>query len=1180
MRTPSSQYFPIALILWCISMTMQANNPHPNPHTGDLHYFEENKGQWESHIYYRAKMNEGRIFLEADKLTYLLTDPVDMEAVHDIKHDPQKSLSDHAINCHAFAIHFENGNTKAAKNAYCPSETYNNYFVGKDKNRWASHVKMHSEVSYTDLYKGIDFAMYSIGSTLKYDFIVAPKAKTNQIKLRYEGAERIFLKNGNLHIVTSVNTLIEQAPYAFQYKNGQEVAVPCRFKIRGKTVSFDFPKGYDKNEQLIIDPTLVFATYSGSTADNWGFTATFDDTGHFYAGGAAFDFGYPTTLGAFQTGFGGGAGSLGTDIAISKFSPNGSSLVYSTYIGGTRNEVPHSLIVNPQGNLVIYGTTESNNYPTTSGVFDPFFNGGTSLIISNIDYTNGSDIVVTILNGDGTDLAASTFIGGSGNDGLNVATGLRYNYGDEARGEVIVDEAGNVYVASITRSSNFPITAGAAQVVNGGGETDACVFKLSPDLSGLFFSTYLGGSNADAAYSLKIANNGSIYVCGGTRSFNFPVTSGALNTSQSGNTDGYIVQLSATGNSILNATYLGTNSYDQCFFVEIDAEQNVYTVGQTEGNYTVEPPGVYNNANSGQFVHKLDADLSTTIFSTIFGNGTQLPNIVPTAFLVDICDNVYVAGWGGEVNNLSSPIPTNTNGMDTTPDALQSTTDGSDFYFMVLSADAAFLEYGSYYGGSGSGEHVDGGTSRFDKEGVIYEAVCAGCGATDLFPTTGNAWSNTNNSNNCNFGAIKIEFDLFMKAVAVAVFGLTGCNPYTAEFQSSSTNTIDPDFFWDFGNGDTSTDANPTTLYDEAGTYLVTLIVSDDQTCNIADTATLMVTVQDPIQLIADFDAEKLDGCALDFAFFAAQPGLEYFWDFGDGNTGTGPNPTHLYDAPGTYDVTLIVDAYCAFPDTLTQPITLELPVQVAAELALLPESDCPPLTIFVEGAATAVTYFWDFGDGTTAEGLSATHTYETAGEYEILFTAVDSLTCNIADVVSTTATAFQFAIADFEQAPQVAEVGQEVAFTNLSQFADTYLWSFGDGNTDILEHPIHRYTEAGFYEVCLQAMNEEGCNDEICKSFEVIPPIMIGIPNAFSPNNDGENDVFIVEGRHRIAEIELKVFNRWGELVFESNDPEVGWDGYYKGVLQEMDAYVYWARIVYVSTREVFEKGNLTLLR
>lgn len=798
--------------------------------------FVENKGQWPNHITHQLEFNTARVFLEKNKLTYLLLSPEDITAVHEAKHHNQEKQV--TIHGHVFQVNFINTNPQPNIESSCKSTTYRNYFVGNDKEKWATNVGLFQQIDYRAIYEGIDMRLYETAGKLKYDFIVSPQTDIQQIRWQYEGVDDVFIANNQLHTVTSVNTLIEEAPYAYQNINGQTIEVPCFFNIdEHNEVSFSFPNGYDTNHELIIDPTLIFASYTGSTADNWGFTATYDEAGHLYAAGTAFNVGYPTTLGAFQETFADGAGVLSTDIGISKFSPDGSTLLYSTYLGGTSaNELPHSLIVNSQNELCLFGTTGSGDFPALPNAVNRIFQGGNATSVSNISFPNGSDIIVTKFNETGTELAAATYFGGTSNDGLNLSD-LRFNYADEARGEIFLDKEDNIYIASCTQSDDFLTTTGALQTTLQGTQ-DGCLIKFDGNLTTLLASTYLGGSGQDAAYSIKVDNNNNLYVAGGTNSNDFPTTDNAIQPTYSGgNVDAFLAKIEANATQIINSTYLGTPAYDQSFFVELDSENNVYTFGQTMGAYPT-TGGVYTNPNSGQYIHKLSNDLSSTIFSTTVGNSNGLPNIAPTAFLVDKCNQIYLSGWGGTTGGgtlTTEDLPLTTN-------AFQSTTDGSDFYFMILAPNATGLTYATYFGADGGGgEHVDGGTSRFSKEGIVYQAVCAGCGGSNLFPTTPGAWSEVNNAGNCNLGVIKFAFEV---APITANFDFTQTCIENTAVQFANTSIQGASYIWDFGDGSpTSSDINPTHTYPAIGAYEVSLIAFNSVTCNSTDTIKKVVNI-------------------------------------------------------------------------------------------------------------------------------------------------------------------------------------------------------------------------------------------------------------------------------------------------------------------------------------------------
>jgi gliding motility-associated-like protein len=279
--------------------------------------------------------------------------------------------------------------------------------------------------------------------------------------------------------------------------------------------------------------------------------------------------------------------------------------------------------------------------------------------------------------------------------------------------------------------------------------------------------------------------------------------------------------------------------------------------GQTEmpGRY-YRINSVFGTNNSGQFVTKFSSNLNTVVWSTSFGLPNGVPALSPTAFLVDLCSKVYLSGWGGRTNQVfyylvnDSTVArannaTTTSGLPTTSDAFQSTTDGSDFYLMAIEDDASRLSYGSFFGGNKSDEHVDGGTSRFDRKGKIYQSVCAGCGKNQdfpIFPRPG-AVSETNNSENCNNAVFKIDFNL---PIVVANFSYSGCNPVF--FTNKSQERRATRYQWFFGDGSQSTEKNPTHTYQQPGTYQVKLLVLDDFTCNLADTITKSVYVS-PIML-------------------------------------------------------------------------------------------------------------------------------------------------------------------------------------------------------------------------------------------------------------------------------------------------------------------------------------------
>jgi hypothetical protein len=764
----------------------------PHGHTGIR--FTENKNQWNSSVLYRAQLDGGVLFFQNNSLLYNF---YDKEAWRNNHAGVSKGAAN-GIRKHAFKATFLNSLSDVKVSGRRETPDYSNFYLGNDKNRWAAHARNFSELYYTKLYSKIDMQVLGKQNSVKYNFIVAPGGNPNDIRILYEGVQQVYLSNGDLIIKTSINEITEQRPYSYQKINGKVIEVQCAFLLEDETLSFSFSNGYNKNYDLIIDPVLVFACSSGSTADNFGMTATNDAGGNLYAGGTCFSIGYPTTLGAYDTTTNNTTTYGKTDVVATKYSSDGTTLLYSTYIGGDLSaEIVSSLVVDSQNNLLLYGATGSSDFPVTSNAYDTSFNGGPLLYFryngTYFDY--GTDIYVAKFNSTGTSLIASTYIGGTMNDGVNVnndsiftsalgayefpTDSLQYNYGDQYRGEIQVDLQANAYIVSSTRSGNFPAVGGLDNTL--GGKQDAVLIKLNSDFTSLVFSSFIGGSDNDAGYSLTLTDSDEIYLTGGTRSNNFPVTSGAYMASYNGGkADGFVVHINASGNTIVNSSYIGTNDYDQSYLIQRDSQNNVYVFGQSLGVMPVVNAPYYNQ-NAKQFIIKFNPTLSSIVFCTTLGSGSSEVDISPSAFLVDNCENIYLSGWGGKI----VPPVTSTTLMPLTSDAVQSVTDGHDFYVMAISTNASALLYGSYFGGAASWEHVDGGTSRFDKNGVLYQSVCAGCGGNDDFPVTPGAWPYTspdytpfisgsystgiNMSANCNNGTFKFDFQQICAATEITI---------------------------------------------------------------------------------------------------------------------------------------------------------------------------------------------------------------------------------------------------------------------------------------------------------------------------------------------------------------------------------------------------------------------------
>ena len=1186
----------------------------------------------------------GSFFLQKQGFTVLLNNPDDLKKLHDQSHGAGAAATGNSattkagaaartgagyqpdnggdgatnnttpvlLHSHAYRVSFEGASNDVQILPEKVQDSYNNYFIGNDPSRWASGCKIYKGVTYKNMYPGIDVRYYAENGTLKYDMVVSPGANTEDILMKYEGADKLTIKNNQLYIKTSVGEVKELAPYSYQFdKVKGKIDISCKYEIvNNNTVRFKI-KAYAKDIPLIIDPSLIFSTFTGSRTDNWGFTATPGPDGSLFGGGIVQQNGYPVTPGAVQPQPGGAT----WDIGLTRFSANGSTRLYSTFLGGAGNDYPLSMIADAQANLVLMGRTYSDKLPgTTLG------KGG------------GGDLYVVKINATGTAIIGGIRIGGSGLDAANIQDQrgnsnnptkmrtIRF-YGDDSRGEVILDGSNNIYVATQTQSDDFPMV-NPFQPTKSGAQ-DGAIIKIDPSCSSVIFSTYLGGSGDDGVFVMDISPvTGNLYVAGTTSSSNFPgSTAGALQAAFAGGlTDGFVTELFNNGSGIIRTTYLGTASYDAVYGIKFDKLGFPYVMGITENANWPIVNASYHNDGSKQFIAKLQPDLSAFVYSTVFGNASTQPNISPVAFLVDRCENVYVSGWGG----FPFPAPSadafgqsGVAGMPITPGALKSVTDNKDFYFLVMKKNAASLLYATYFGQggtgpSGFGEHVDGGTSRYDQQGVIYQAICANCEGNSYgqpsppYPTSPGVVAPVNGAGDrgCNLGVVKIAFNFAgvgagVKAYINSVYDTSGCVPLTVQFRDTVRNATS--YEWNFGDGSPTVSTKNFSIdhiYNNVGTYQVMLVGIDSTTCNIRDTTYIHVRVRDD-EAFLNFTSVKLQPCqSLSYQFTntstispTAKPftGQSFIWDFGDGTprvvSGTG-SITHSFAAAGTYKVRLILPDtnYCNSPDSMT--VTLRVAPLVKAIIGTPGLGCIPDDALFENNSLAGQDFFWDFGDGTGViknNNQQVTHTYTTAGTYSVKLVAIDTSTCNKIDSVTASIQMAGKPTAAFTVSPLTPQENFPFTFTNTSSpDANRFKWLFGDGDsllTNSRGNIDHLYNASGTFQVSLVAFNNTGCSDTAIAEVTAIIVPKLDLPNAFTPQSNSLNSVIFVRG-FGIGKMKWRIYNRVGNLVFESNSPTIGWDGKYKGVLQPMDVYAYTLEVEFTDGTRATKKGDITLLR
>ena len=421
-----------------------------------------------------------------------------------------------------------------------------------------------------------------------------------------------------------------------------------------------------------------------------------------------------------------------------------------------------------------------------------------------------------------------------------------------------------------------------------------------------------------------------------------------------------------------------------------------------------------------------------------------------------------------------------------------------------------------------------------------------------------------------------------------------GCSPLSIDFTNTSQFAVS--YFWDFGDGFVDNSTSPTHIFTNNGlqdtTYTVMLIATSTFGCIDTVYQDIVVFPEPQASFIATPIQQTYPNATITYNNTTPGTVWNYDWDLGDGTTSQNFQPlAHLYGTWGTYTITLAVsNAYCT--DTAVQTIIIDPPIPVADFLGSA--EGCAPLTVdFTDQSEWATAWDWNFGDGAGSSNLqNPTYTYFVPGTYTVSLTItgpggtdteihVDSI------VVHPRAQAF------FAVNPTEVFVPTQPMFTfNFSTDATQYFWDFGDGNTSTEEQPVHQYTEEGTYDIMLVASNGFGCPDTFWLPAGVIATVGGGVtfPNAFTPNPNGgsggaydpnsvTNDVFfpVFEG---VEDYHLMIFNRWGELLFESFDINIGWDGYYRDKPVQQDVYVWKAEVTFTDGTESVQAGDVTLLR
>ncbi|MBW2622633.1 MAG: hypothetical protein JRD68_06985, partial [Deltaproteobacteria bacterium] len=514
-----------------------------------------------------------------------------------------------------------------------------NYFKGRKSSGWKTDLPSYQQVDFGQVYDRIDLTLKAHGNNVEKIFTVHPRGRVDKIRLNIEGAASMAVNpDGQMVVMTGLGPIKFSAPVAYQDIKGKREYVKTAYVVTGTSYGFRTGK-FNRAYPLVIDP-LLESTFLGGSGWDVAESMVLDQDGNVFITGGTDSANFPVTVGGpFQ----------GTDdVFVSKLSSDLSTILASTYLGGSGEDGGSGIILNISGDVFVVGEagssgTDISDFPTTSGVFDETYNGGSE------------DVFVARFDRDSLTLLASTFLGGSlGDIGLSIAL-----YGP-----------GHVYLAGWTEAANFPTTSGAYdETYNGGG--DVFVSKLTNDLTALPGSTFIGGSSEEPGYGMGVSigldSAGSVFIAGEGESFDYPTTAGAYDetyNSGEGNVDDvFVSKFSNDLTNLLASTFIGGSDREGAWGMAIDGNDNIFVTGRSySANYpTTEgltPCQGVSLGSADAFISKLPNDLSALSASTCIGGS-----------LYDSAEDMVIDRFGNPVitgGTASSDYPTSVNAFDRT----------------------------------------------------------------------------------------------------------------------------------------------------------------------------------------------------------------------------------------------------------------------------------------------------------------------------------------------------------------------------------------------------------------------------------------------------------------------------------------------------------------------------------
>lgn len=1052
-------------------------------------------------------------------------------------------------------IDFENSNSHPLFEEKDPLASKSNFFTGKDASSWKTDIASFATLAYKNLYDKVDLVYYNSAKGIKSDFVVHSGGNYSDITLKYSGVQNITINSqGVLEILTDAGEITEHIPEAYQVINGIKVLVNASFKIKNSnTVCFDV-EDYNSDYDLVIDPQLIYCSYFGGISDDkWPTKIVRDSHLNIYFAGSTMSSNFPVTPGAFST----ANNSSDYDVFVLKLDPTGEKLLFSTFIGSNGQDVAGSVkLVGPAEDILVLGLAGDNNFPTTAGAYQTTYGGGYH------------DIFVLKLNNNGNNIIFSTLVGGST---------------DEQISEFCLDKNGDIYVLGYA-GYYFPTTPGAFQQ-NLSGDYDVCVFKLKSDGSKLLYSTFLGGTERDRSGGITIDNLSNIYISSSDLG-TFPTTFGAYDNSFNGDIDIAVSKFDPTLSTLIFSTMIGGPGQEVTTSdLILDFDNNITLVGRAGNGFPTTPGSFdqsFNGGGSDAIIIKVKNDGTKLLYSSYLGgSGDDFAR----DFTEDGSGNFLITGSCG-------------NGFPTTSCPYDATFNGgmTDCFISKFDLNTSSLLNSSYLGGQGDEE----GMNLMSTADTI---IIAGTSNSPDLPVTSNAFDQTFNA-----GANDVFlFKLLPGAGIIPVAKFTNppvtCINQPANFINNSLNSLT--YAWQFADGFNTTVQNISHSFSKPGNYIVSLISS-----NLCGSD----TIEGSIKVEGFLTNKAASICYGDSLFVNGQYRL----------------------VSGNYNTTFPAVSGC--DSIITTNLVVKPLIQTIQNPSICQGDTFKVGTHDYSIAGTYTDIFNSFSgcDSIVKTNLSVnpiihtiqtpsichggkftvgTHNYKDAGTYTDTFSAFSG--CD--SIVTTNLT-----IKPIIQNTQNPSICQGEAFTvglhyySLSgTYRDTLNTAAGCDSVVISNLTVNHVPNPtlgndtlmcpgelivlspgiGFskYEWSdgsdLKALNvtrpgiySVNVFEGLCSASDTISIAGCGIelwfPNVFTPNHDGLNETFRPVAQGIITSYHITIFNRWGQKLYESDDPVAGWDGTFEGNQCPDGAYFFIAEYSVDNPRQRTSRGSVTLLR